>query len=218
MSRRRRIFRPAPSVPLPARVFFTVWMAAWVPIVITSQGPQNFWWLCNLAQFIVLWCVWRPRPELLSSQAGTVVLVGLIWTLDLASALALGESPTGITAYMFNDALPLSLRATSTYHAWLPLFVLWLCHGDRIGYDRRGAWLQCLIGSGAIIGGWWFGNPERNLNYTHAPFGIEQVWLPEPLYVALLCLATALLVYLPGHWLVRAIVGARNSRASPGIG
>lgn len=207
MATKRPIFRQAPVVPLPARLFFTAWMAAWVPIVLASQGPQNFWWLCNLAQFIVLWCVWRPSPLLLSSQAGTVVLVGLVWTLDFIAALALGESPAGITAYMFNPELPLTLRATSSYHVWLPLFVLWLCRREQVGYDGRGPWLQCLIGSAAILGGWWFGDPERNLNYTQAPFGIEQVWLPQGMYVALLCVATALALYLPGHWLVRLAVG-----------
>lgn len=210
MTVKRPIFRDAPHVPLPARVFFTLWMAAWVPIVVNTQGPQNFWWLCNLAQFVILWCVWQPRRLLLSSQAGTVVLIGLVWTLDLLAAVALGESPTGITAYMFNDSLPLSLRATSTYHVWLPLLVLWLCRREQVGYDPRGPWLQCVIASGAIVGGWWFGDPERNLNYSHAPFGVEQVWLAQPLYIALLCLATALLVYLPGHWLVRLAVGQRR--------
>ncbi|NEZ04305.1 hypothetical protein G4Y73_09125 [Wenzhouxiangella sp. XN201] len=204
MAANRPIFRQAPNVPLPARLFFTVWMAVWLSIVILYGSTQNFWWLCNVAQFIVLWCVWRPLPLLLSSQAGTVVLVGLFWTLDFAAGLVLGESPTGATAYMFNDELPLILRATSTYHMWLPLFVLWLCRSERIGYDPRGPWLQCLIGTAAIVGSWWFGNPERNLNFTQAPLGIEQVWLPDPVYLVCLCIATALLVYLPGHWLVRA--------------
>jgi len=210
MPTRRLIFRQAPAVPLPARVFFTLWMAAWVPIVLSAQGPQNFWWLCNLAQFIVLWCVWRPSPLLLSSQAGTVLVVGLVWTLDFIAALALGDSPTGITAYMFNEGLPLSLRATSSYHIWLPAFMLWLCRDEQVGYDSKGPWLQCLIGSTAIVGGWWFGDPERNLNYTQAPFGIEQVWLPDSLYLPLLCLATALALYLPGHWMVRGMLGRQR--------
>lgn len=196
---------------MPARVFFTLWMAVWVPVIYATQGPQNFWWLCNLAQFIVLWCVWRPDSLLLSSQAGTVLVVGLVWTLDLLAGLVLGGSPTGVTAYMFNDELPLALRATSTYHVWLPVFVLWLCRRDRVGYDPRGPWLQCLIGSAAIVGGWWFGEAERNLNYTHAPFGVEQVWLPDWAYIPLLCLATAALLYLPGHWLVRSVIGQRRA-------
>ena len=67
-----------------------------------------------------------------------MVLVGLVWTLDFIAGLAPGKSPAGVTAYMFSDELPLALRATSTYHIWLPVFVLWLCR--RQGYDDRGAW------------------------------------------------------------------------------
>lgn len=193
----------AAPVTLPARVGFTLWMAAWVPVVLTTQGPQNFWWLCNLAQFLLLIAVWTSNRLLVSSQAGTVVLVGLVWTLDLVAALVLGDSPTGVTSYMFSDELPLVLRATSTYHIWLPVLVLWLCWRQR--YDERGVWLQCVIGTLAIVGSWRFGEPVRNLNYTVSPFNIEQTWLPQPVYILLLCIGTALLVYLPGHLIVRAI-------------
>jgi len=194
-------------VPLAARIGFTLWMAVWVPVVVSTQGPQNFWWLCNLAQFLLLWAVWRGDALIASSQAGVVVLVGLVWSLDFAAAWIVGESPTGITAYMFDDALPLALRVTSIYHVWLPVFAVWLVR--RLGFDRRGVGLQCAIATLAIFGGWVFGDPNRNLNYTHAPFGIEQVWLPPPLYVAVVCLGTALLVLLPGHWLVGRLARAR---------
>lgn len=205
----------AASIPLAARLGFTLWMLVWVPVVLSSQGPQNFWWLCNLAQFIVLYAIWRPNRLLISSQAGTVVLVGLVWTIDFVIALLSGQSPFGITLYMFNEELPIALRLTSTYHIWLPIFLLWLCR--RQGYDRRGPWLQCLIGSAAIVGGWLFGDPVRNLNYTHAPFGVEQVWLPQALFLPLLCLATALLVYLPGHLIVCTVnyLAARTTKDNP---
>ncbi|MDX1627043.1 MAG: hypothetical protein R3323_11085, partial [Wenzhouxiangellaceae bacterium] len=122
-------------------------------------------------------------------------------------------SPTGITAYMFDADYSLALRLTSTYHLWFPAYVLWLCR--RQGYDDRGPWLQCGIGSAAIVGGWWFGDPERNHNYTQAPFGIEQTWMPDAVYIPLLCIATALALYWPGHFIVRAILrrlGAPNGR------
>lgn len=196
--------------PAPARAGFSIWMILWVAVVLNTQGPQNFWWLCNLAQFILLVALWAGNRLLISSQAGTVVLIGLVWSLDLFAALVLGNSPTGITGYMFNPELPLALRATSTYHVWLPLFVLWLLH--RRGYDRRGFRLQCVIGSAAIVGGALFGDPERNLNYVTAPFGIEQTWLPQAAWIPLLCVATALLVYLPGHALLIALDHLRKRR------
>lgn len=195
----------------PVRIGFTVWMLVWVPVVLSSQGLQNFWWLCNLAQFILLFALWRGDRLLISSQAGTVLVVGLVWGIDFFGMLLFGASPFGITYYMFDDRLPLALRATSTYHLWLPLLMLWLV--ARLDYDRRGFWLQCGIGSLAIVGGALFGNPVRNLNYVHAPFGVEQTWLPQPVWIPLLCLATALLVYLPGHglmiWWAQKIAGQR---------
>jgi len=191
------------SIPLAAQIGFTLWMLFWVPVVLTTQGPQNFWWLCNLAQFILLYSVWTSDRLLISSQAGTVVVVGVAWTIDFAGALVTGSSPFGITTYMFNPDLPIALRATSTYHIWLPVFVVWLCR--RQGYDARGFRLQCMIGTAAIVGSWMFGEPMRNLNYTIAPFGIEQVWLPQAIYIPVLCVATALLLYLPGHFIVKAL-------------
>lgn len=200
------------SVALPARLGFTAWMAVWVPVIMATQGLQNFWWLCNVAQFLLLYGMWTSNRLVISSQAGTVVLIGLVWTLDFVAALAAGASPTGITAYMFDDQLSLALRATSTYHIWLPLLVIWLVR--RQGYDHRGVWVQCAIGSTVILGSWLFGDPARNLNYTIAPFNIEQTWLPQAVYIPLLCIGTAVLVYLPGHFLVRWIA-ARSATRKP---
>lgn len=194
-----------------ARLGFSLWMAFWIPIILATQGAQNFWWLCNVAQFLVLYGLWRPNQLIISSQVGTVVVVGLVWSLDFAVGLVVGESLTGVTAYMFDPAYPLIQRATSTYHIWLPVFLIWLCW--RQGYDRRGVWLQAGIGSLAIVGGWLLGDPERNLNYTQAPFGIEQTWLPEAVYIPLLCLGTALAIYVPGHFLVRWILSWLRARS-----
>ena len=198
------------SVPLPARLFFTAWMAFWMPVILVTSGAQNFWWLCNLAQFLLLIAVWIDGRLLISSQAGTVLVVGLVWTMDLMGALVLGSSPFGITSYMFNEELALIQRATSTYHVWLPVFVVWLVL--RMGYDRRGFWLQCGIGTLAVVGSAIFGESGRNLNYTEAPFGIEQTWLPDWQFIPLLCIATALLVYLPGHLIVRWLDTAYHRR------
>lgn len=198
------------TVPRAACIGFTAWMLVWVPVIVATQGPQNFWWLCNVAQFLLLYSMWTSNRLIISSQAGTVVFIGLAWTLDVVAGMFIGDSPTGITAYMFDAEQPLAVRATSTYHVWLPALVIWLA--IRQGYDRRGLWLQCAIGSAAIVGSALFGDPERNLNYTIAPFGIEQTWMPQPVYIPLLCIGTAVLIYLPGHLLMRWIVGRAAAR------
>lgn len=175
------------SIPRAAAWAFTAWMAAWVPIVLWAYGPQNFLWICNLAQFLVLWAVWRDDRLVLSSQAGTVCVIGLVWTLDLLLA-----------------------RVSSLYHVGLPIFVLWLLR--RCGYDHRGVWLQCLFGGLAVVAGWQLTEPRRNVNWVHQPFGVEQAWLPEPAFVVLLLLLFPLVIYFPGHHLVRVAL-ARLRRA-----
>jgi hypothetical protein len=117
---------PRFEAPMGAKIGFTLWMLIWVPVILTEQGPQNFFWLCNIAQFLILYCLWSGNLLLLSSQAGTVVLVGIGWTLDVLLALALGgNSLTGFTDYMFSDELALSARLASLYHVAVPVFLLW---------------------------------------------------------------------------------------------
>lgn len=189
-------------IPLAARLGFSAWMVFWVTVVLTHSGPQNFFWLCNMAQFIILYAVWSGHRLLLSSQAGLVCLVGLGWTVDFIVALALGgDSLTGFTAYMFSDELAPIARATSLYHVFLPPFVLWAIW--RIGYDRRGPWLQCAIGAVGVIGAWLFTEPYRNVNWIYEVFGIEQTWMPMPLWIALLLILFPLALYFPGHWLLQ---------------
>ena len=200
--RRRRPWAGPHERLIPSAVAwaFSAWVLAWAAVVLWAYGPQNFLWLCNLAQFLVLYALWRDDRLVLSSQAGVVCLVGMVWTADFMLGLGTGGRGARITAYMFDPNLPLLARASSLYHAGLPVFMLWLL--SRVGYDRRGPWLQCAIGAVAVVAGWLLTEPYRNINWVHAPFGIDQVWLPPPLYVALLPLLYPLLLYLPGHYLV----------------
>ena len=193
-------------LPLAARVGYTVWMLIWVAVILAEQGPQNFVWLCNVAKFLILYSVWTGNRLLLSSQAGTFVLVGAVWALDLLVALPGRESLTGFTDYMFNPELALAARVASLYHVFVPLFLLWVL--TRTGYDRRGWRLQCAIGACAVVAAWLVTEPHRNINWVHRPFGMDQPPLAEPQWVAVLVVALPLLIYLPGHWLVQRLLRA----------
>ena len=199
------------TIPLAVRVGFTLWMVFWVSVVILNQGPRNFLWLCNLAQFVLLYAIWSGNRLILSSQAGLVTLVGLGWGLDFVAALVLGgRSPTGFTAYMFGEELPLIARAVSFYHVGLPVLVLWLI--GRGGYDRRGPWVQSGIGALGVLGTWRFTDPERNVNWFYELFGREQVWFPEPLFAGILMVSFPLVLYFPGHGLVLGYLRLVRSR------
>ncbi len=196
------------AIPFQAKAAFSVWMLFWVPVVLWAYGPQNFFWICNMAQLLVFYAIWTEDRLILSSQAGVMTLVGAGWTLDFLIALAAGGSLTGFTAFMFDAENPLLARATSLYHAGLPLFLLWLIH--RMGYDRRGPWLQCGVGAVGIIGAWLFTEPERNINWVHEAFGMEQVWSPESVFVLLLLVLYPLVLFFPGHALVLLILRTVN--------
>jgi hypothetical protein len=203
------------SIPRTAAWAFSAWMAFWVPVILWAYGPQNFLWLCNLAQFLILYALWSDNRLLLSSQAGVVCLVGAVWTSDLLVALATGGRSAVFTHYMFNPELSLLARLASLYHTGLPIFVLWLLR--RSGYDHRGPWLQCGIGAVVIVAGWRLTEPHRNINWVHAPFNIEQEWMSPTIYVALLLLLYPVLLYWPGHWLVTAVL-RRLGRHAPARG
>lgn len=188
------------SIPLSVRLGFSLWMVFWVTVILNNQGPQNFFWLCNIAQFILLYALWTENRLLIASQAGVVTLVGVGWTLDFMVGLIVGGSLTGFTAYMFSDELSLLARATSLYHVFLPVLLVWLVR--RLGYDRRGPWLQCLIGALAVIGAWLFTEPHRNVNWMYEPFGVAQEWMPDPAWALVLIIAYPVVLYFPGHFLM----------------
>lgn len=194
------------KLPRGAAIGYSLWMLFWVSVVLWAYGPANFFWLCNAAQFLILYAMWREDRLILSSQAGVVVLIGVIWTADLLLALAAGgRSLTGITIYMFDPDFPLLARIVSLFHIGLPIFVIWLCL--RLGYDPRGWGLQCALAALLLIAGYLFTDPLRNINYAVAPFHLDQVWLPHWLYLALLAGVVQPVIFFLGHVLLRALLG-----------
>ena len=193
-----------------ATIAFTLWMLFWVPVVLSTYGPQNFLWLCNLAQFIFLYAAWTRNRLLASSQAGIMCFVGLIWTLDFSQALLSGGQTAVMTKYMFMDVLPLLARVSSLYHVFVPIFAIYLVYS--LGYDRRGPWVETGIGTAAILATALFTDPARNVNWLVKPFEIEQVWVSQPVYVVLLLIAYPLLLFWPGHALVLAVLAFLNKR------
>ncbi len=191
-------------IPLAVKVGFSLWLVVWLSIMLGPIGPQNFFWLCNAAMFLIVVALWTENRLILSSQAGTVVLVGIVWTTDLVLALILGGSVTGFTAYMLDDSLPLQLRLSSLYHVWLPPLLLFVL--ARMGYDGKAWRLQCGFGALMVIGAWLFTEPYRNVNWVHQPFGLDQPPLPVALWVIVLVCVYPVLIYFPGHMLVARLL------------
>jgi hypothetical protein len=195
---------------------FTDWLVCWVVVILWAYGPQNFLWLCNLSKFLLLYALWRRDRLVVSSQAGTVCLIGGIWVLDFVPGLATGGATAVVTSYMFDPELPLLARLTSLYHLFLPLMAIWILL--RLGYDGRGPWVQTGIGAVVMVATWLLTDPERNVNWLTRPFGVEQVWLPDAIWVFLAVLLYPLLVYWPGHYLVLGILRLAGGRGGGGGG
>ncbi len=199
-----------PGLPLWLKLLFSAWMLVWVPAYLWLYGPLNFFWLCNLANFLILAALWRESRLLLSAQALAVLLVGITWTLDVAGAFLTGHHIIGGTEYMFDAEIPLPGRLLSLYHAALPLITLYCLY--RIGYDSRGIWLQTGLTWVLMVATWLVVEPELNINWVHGPFGEPQDTLPPGLYLLVAMLATPLVLYLPSHLLIRWLLPRQNTQ------
>jgi len=194
----------ARRLPLGLKLGFTAWVALWATSYAMILGAQNFFWLCNLANFLILVGLWLDHRLLLSMQWLAVALIGLLWGLDLATAALTGWHPFGGTAYMFDPDFPELTRWLSFYHLLLPIvagFAIW-----RLGYDRRALRWQGLLTALMVALSFWLTEPERNINWVQAPFGMTEAPLAPALYLPVLTLGWLFLVLWPVHWLTSRLV------------
>lgn len=202
---------PANRIPLWLKLAFTLWVGVWIPVYWTHNGPANFLWFCDIANFVLLVALWLESPLLLSSQAVGVLLIQLLWALDFLTALAVRVHPVGGTEYMFDAAEPLWLRGFSLFHLAMPPLLLWGV--ARLGYHRRGWLLQTAVAWVVMPVCFFFTAPERNLNWVWEPFGQPQTLLAPGTYLAACLLAYPLVLLLPSHLALRA--WARRSPRVP---
>ncbi len=190
------------------KVGFTAWTLVWVPAYVSFLGPQNFLWLCDLCNLIVLVALWTENKLLFSSQLVSVLLPDLLWAIDVVSAFLFGAHPIGGTEYMFNPEIPVHIRVLSLFHVFVPAILVWAVL--RLGYDRRGVWLQTGIAWIILPLTFILSAPERNINWVWGPFGSTQSLLDEKIYLLLCMLLYPALVYLPTHGLI--LLGLRAAQ------
>ena len=188
-------------IPLSAKLIYAAWMAVWIPVYWIHSGPENFLWLCDVANILVGVALWMESPLLMSAQAVGVLFVQILWAGDCFGRLILGFHPIGGTEYMFDTAKPLYLRLFSLFHVVMPPLLLWAV--KRLGYDRRGWLLQTAITWVLLPATWLLVGPDRNINWVWKPFDKPQELLSPPLYLLGLCFLYPLLLYVPTHLLLR---------------
>ncbi|MCW4153143.1 hypothetical protein OM427_26885 [Halomonas sp. 18H] len=188
---------PVAGVPRWLKLAFSLWVLIWAPSYAVLLGPQNFFWLCNVANFLLLVALWTEHRTLMSMQWLAVALVGSLWTLDVATAAFTGVHPIGGTEYMFNPEHPPMTRAMSLYHVVLPLVAG--IGVAKLGYARRALLWQTLLTWVVVPLSYLLTDAERNINWVHGPFGQPQDSLDPWLYLLLLTLIWPVAVYLPLH-------------------
>lgn len=187
------------------KIAFTAWLALWVPVYWVYNGPQNFLWLCDVANFVLGAAIWLESSLLFSSQAAGVLLIQILWSVDFLGRLLFGFHLIGGTEYMFDAGRHVALRAFSLFHLATPPLLLWgIC---RLGYDRRGWLLQTAFTGALLPATYLLAEPERNINWLWQPFGVTLPWAPSWGWVLACMVIYPLLVYLPSHlalsWWVR---------------
>ncbi|MFN3888220.1 MAG: hypothetical protein ACK4MG_14800 [Aquabacterium sp.] len=204
-------------VPLWLKLAYTAFVAVLVPHYWEAYGPTNFLYFCDIALLLTCLALWRESALLASACAVGIVLPQLLWIVDFM-ATWLGVPVTGMTAYMFQPAIPLFARFLSFFHFWLPLVLLWLVF--RLGYDRRGLWLWWGVAWAAMAVSYLYlpmppAPPDQpglpvNVNYV---FGLNdqapQTWMPQPVFFVVMLLALPMLIWWPTHWLMARMAPAR---------
>ena len=184
-------------IPPSVKLIYAAWMAVWIPVYWTHSGPQNFLWLCDVANFLVGLAIWLESPLLMSSQAVGVLFVQILWCGDYFGRLILGRHSIGGTEYMFDETKPLYLRLFSLFHVAMPPLLLWAV--NRLGYDPQGWLLQTAITWVLLPATWLLVGPDKNVNWVWKPFNKPQELLSAPVYLLVLSMLYPLLLYFPTH-------------------
>jgi hypothetical protein len=153
---------------------------------------------------------------LLSSQAVSVIVIDGLWALDAGARLVTGRHLIGGTEYMWDVRYPLAVRLMSLFHAVWPFLLVWSLR--RVGYDRRGLYVQIGVAALIFVLSRLVGDPVRNHNYVFRDPFFGETWGPAPGHLALMFVVLVVAVYLPTDWVLRCWWRKRSAAnpASPG--
>ena len=205
--------KPVSRIPFLVKCLYTAYMAVLIPVYWKTYGPTNFLYFCDIALIMTLFALWLESALLVSAAAVGIVLPQALWAIDFI-ATGIGWPLSGMTGYMYDDALPVHARFLSFFHFWLPFFLLWLLR--HTGYDPKGLPLWTVIALVAVYICYFFlpappapaNNPGLPVNVNYV-FGFSdqaaQTWMPPLVWFFLLQAMLVGLIFLPSHWLLKRL-------------
>jgi len=198
-------------LPLWLKIFWTVWVLAWIPVYWRQYGLQNFFYFCDLGNILIAIGLWLESPLIFSWQATGLLLFQTLYTIDLVGAILSGRHIIGGTEYMFDPHVALLTRLLGLFHVVMPPLLLWGIW--RLGYDKRG-WTFQTVMTWIVVPINFFWRPQFDVNWARGPFFHEQHVVPALVYLLAYLFAVPLIVYWPTHLLL-AWIESRRDRYPP---
>jgi hypothetical protein len=183
-------------LPRALKIFWTLWVIAWIPVYWRHYGLQNFLYFCDLGNILIAIGLWMESPLIFSMQATGLLLFQTLYTLDLIGAILTGRHIIGGTEFMFDAHVPLFVRLLSLFHVVTPPLLLWEIW--RLGYDKRGWKFQTLM-TWIVVPINYFWRPQFNVNWARGLFFRQQQVVPGPVYLLAYLIIVPLFVYWPTH-------------------
>lgn len=215
MSETPVIAQPRRPIPLVLKLALTAFVCVQVPFYWFAYGPTNFLYFCDVALFLTLVSVLTERRLFASMAAVGILLPQLLWVVDFVGGL-FGHPFVGMTCYMFQDSQPLSARAISLFHGWLPFLLLYIVY--RLGYDRRAlaAW-TVLAWALMLIAYFFLPAPPAPADQPNLPVNVDYVygmsddkpqeWMPPLAWLAVMLVGLPVVFFIPTHFLLNGLMG-----------
>ena len=190
-------------IPLWLKVAFTLFVLVLLPVYWRQYGPGNFLWFSDIALLLTVPALWLESSLLGSMILVSIGLLELMWAIDFFVRLIVGASVTGLSSYMFDSKIRLSVRALSLFHIVLPIIVVWIV--SRLGYDRRAFVAQTALAWIILPMSYLLTKPSENVNWVYGFGNRPQRWMGSRLYLALVMLFFPLAIYLPTHLILSVL-------------
>lgn len=198
-------------IPLWVKISYTLFVCLIVPVYWRKYGPANFLWFSDIALLVTVPALWLESSLLASMMALAVVLPELAWNIDFFVRWTTGRSAVGLSAYMFDPAIPRFLRALSLFHVGLPVLLIWML--QRLGYDSRALLAQTLVATVVLPLSYYFSDPRQNVNWVHGLGDKPRTRVAAPRFLIVLMIIFPLVIYLPTHLVFDKVFGPAAARA-----
>lgn len=185
------------DIPLWITVPYTLLALVILPVYWWKYGPGNFLWFSDIAFFVMVPALWFKNRFASSMMAIGVLPLETLWMLSFAT----GGAFLGMANYMFDDTLPLWLRALSLFHFPMPAVIIYMI--CRFGYDPRALWPQIAVAISVLFLTRWLTDPSENVNMGYTPPDFLQGHFTPDSYMYAMMFTLVTCVIIPMHFILK---------------